>query len=46
MKSIIQTLTFDQELVHNLKEVNKGQLYIQLVTGKITLREYLQAIKA
>ena len=47
MKTIIQALAFDKELVHHLKEVNvsKGHLYNQLVSGKITLQEYLQAVK-
>jgi len=47
MKTIIQALVFDKELVHHLKEVNagKGLLYTQLVSGKITLQEYLQAVK-
>lgn len=47
MKTIIQALVFDRELVHQLKKAkpSKGHLYNQLVSGKITLQEYLRSIK-
>ncbi len=46
MKSMIQNLIFDQALVNQIKEVKvpEGILYMQLVSGKITMKEYLQSI--
>ena len=43
MKSIIKDLFFDKELVNHIKEgkINKNILYQQLISGKITLQEYL-----
>lgn len=46
MLSIIKELLFDKELVKNIKKAatNKHQLYNQLISGKITLQEYLQIL--
>jgi hypothetical protein len=48
MKWIIKNLSFDSELVNSLKKekINKGRLYNYLIAGKITLNEYIQALKA
>ncbi len=45
MKSIIKDLFFDKELVENIKKTkaDKNILYQQLISGKITLHEYLAA---
>jgi hypothetical protein len=45
MKSIIKDLFFDKELVDNIKKVkiDKNILYQQLISGKVTLQEYLAA---
>ena len=45
MKTMIKDLFFDHKLVKNIKKanVNKGYLYNQLIGGKITLKEYLNA---
>lgn len=46
MKSIIRDLLFDTELVKQARKanVNKDQLYNQLMQGRITLQEYLQIV--
>jgi hypothetical protein len=46
MKSIIKDLFFDKELVNQIKEskVNAELLYIQLMSGRITMQEYIAAI--
>ena len=46
MKSVIDALTFDKDLVKRMKEQNtsKDVLYKYLVEGKITLKEYLAAL--
>lgn len=46
MISIIKELLFDKELVRNIKKAkaNKHQLYNQLISGKITLQEYLSSL--
>jgi len=46
MKSIFSDLFFDRQLVSQIKEVkiHEALLYHQLMTGKITMREYLQAL--
>ena len=46
MKTIIKELLFDKELVNRIKEVktNKGVLYHHLISGRITLGEYLAAL--
>ena len=46
MKSIIQNLFFDRELVKNAKKanINRNQLYNQLSQGRITLQEYLKMV--
>lgn len=43
MTSIIKTLFFDKELVNKIKksELNSNVLYAQLISGKITLQEYV-----
>ena len=43
MTSIIQKLIFDKELVEEIKKSNpdKNFLYTQLISGKITLQEYV-----
>ena len=43
MKAILKNLAFDKELVKQIKEqnVNAEILYIQLISGKITLKEYM-----
>ena len=45
MKAIISDLSFDRKLVKAIKKsnVNKDLLYNQLISGKITLQEYLHA---
>ena len=44
MKSILNYLVFDKEMVEKIKTSNpsKELLYTQLIGGKITLQEYLQ----
>jgi len=46
MKSFIKDLFFDKTLVQHIKEVKipEGILYNQLISGKITMQEYLKAI--
>ena len=43
MTSIIQKLIFDKEFVEEIKKSNpdKNFLYTQLISGKITLQEYI-----
>ena len=45
MISIIKTLFFDKELVAQIKKSNtdKNFLYTQVISGKITLQEYIAA---
>lgn len=45
MKSVLNELVFDQEMVNKLKEANLQQEYMYnlLFCGKITLQEYLDA---
>lgn len=44
MITIIKELIFDNELVNSIKKttITKDQLYNQLISGKITLKEYLR----
>lgn len=46
-KTALQGLLFDQELVTNIKKakLDKEHLYNHLISGKITLEEYVQAVK-
>lgn len=46
MKAILKNLFFDKELVNHIKEskVTPEVLYIQLMNGKITLKEYMAAL--
>ena len=45
MKTHLKQLTFDKELIKAIKasEMNANQLYIQLISGKITMKEYIAA---
>jgi len=43
MKQLIKQLFFDRELVESIKVSNKEFLYIQLISGKITMKEYIAA---
>jgi hypothetical protein len=45
MITIIKSLLFDKELVAQIKKTNPGKdfLYTQLISGKITLQEYIAA---
>ena len=45
MTTIIKTLFFDKELVTKIKksELDSNLLYVQLISGKITLQEYIAA---
>jgi len=46
MTSIIKALFFDKELVNKIKEAKPDSnfLYTQLISGKITMREYAAAL--
>jgi hypothetical protein len=46
MKTIFSNLLFDRKLVDQLKEnkLNSELLYVQLMSGKITLKEYMAAL--
>jgi len=45
MKSILKDLFFDKDLVNQIKERNLSPevLYVQLMSGKITMKEYIAA---
>jgi hypothetical protein len=45
MKSILKDLFFDKDLVNQIKERNLSPevLYVQLMSGKITMKEYMAA---
>ena len=45
MKSLIQDLFFDKEMVQEIKKtsIQNEWLYTLLIAGKITLKEYLNA---
>ena len=47
MNTIIKTLFFDKELVTKIKksELDSNVLYVQLISGKITLQEYVAATR-
>jgi len=47
LKKATQELFFDQELVQTIKEIKikKEYLYNHLLSGRITLEEYIHAIK-
>jgi hypothetical protein len=45
MKQLIKQLFFDRELVESIKVSNQEFLYIQLISGKITMKEYIAATK-
>ncbi|WP_165760151.1 hypothetical protein [Niastella populi] len=47
MISAIKTLFFDKELVSKIKtsDVDSNRLYAQLISGKITLQEYISATR-
>jgi len=44
MKTIISEMLFDKEMVNALKqpEMNRELLYNQLISGRITMKEYLE----
>jgi hypothetical protein len=46
MASFIKILFFDKELVNEIKKAKTDEnfLYTQLISGKITLREYMAAL--
>ena len=46
MKSLIQRLFFDKALVDQIKkiEIPEGMLYNLLISGRITMKEYLKAV--
>ncbi len=48
MKALIKQLFFDKELVNAIKasEANQEMLYIQLMNGKITMKEYVATMKS
>ena len=48
MKSIIDELVYDKQVVETLREaeVNNAILYTHLISGKITLQEYLSLVDA
>lgn len=45
MTTLIKTLIFDKELVSKIKksDLDSNLLYVQLISGKITLKEYMAA---
>jgi hypothetical protein len=45
MKNLIKQLFFDKEMVDAIKSsnANSEMLYIQLMSGKITMKEYIAA---
>ena len=45
MKQLIKQLFFDRELVESIKVSNQEFLYIQLMSGKITMKEYIAATR-
>ena len=45
MKQLIKQLFFDRELVESIRVSNQEFLYIQLMSGKITMKEYIAATK-
>jgi len=46
MTTIFQSLFFDKELVNKIKksELDSNVLYVQLISGKITMQEYIAAL--
>ena len=48
MKNLIKQLFFDKEIVDAIKSSKTGSemLYIQLMSGKITMKEYIAAGKS
>jgi len=43
MKKLIKTLFFDREVVEAIKRTQPELLYAQLISGKITMKEYIAA---
>jgi hypothetical protein len=43
MKKLIKTLFFDREVVEAIKRTQPEILYVHLISGKITMREYIAA---
>ncbi len=48
MKALIKQLFFDKEMVDAIKLAKTGRemLYIQLMSGRITMKEYIAADKS
>ena len=48
MKNLIQQLFFDKEVVDAIKSsnANSEMLYMQLMSGKITMKEYIATDKS
>jgi hypothetical protein len=48
MKALIKQLFFDKEMVDAIKASKAGRemLYIQLMSGRITMKEYIVADKS
>ena len=46
MRLFFKEIFFDRELVRHIKEVrvNEAHLYFQLISGRLTLKEYLSAL--
>lgn len=47
MKQLIKQLFFDRELVETIKvaRTSREVLYVQLMSGKITMKEYIAATR-
>ena len=47
MKTLIKQLSFDKDVVNAIKSSKAGRdmLYIQLMSGKITMKEYVAVAK-
>lgn len=47
LKNMLQDLFYDRDLVNEIKKsnVDKGHLYNHLISGRITLEEYVHAVK-
>jgi hypothetical protein len=43
MKKLIKTLFFDREVVEAIKKTQPEILYAHLMSGKITMKEYVAA---
>jgi hypothetical protein len=43
MKKLLKTLFFDREVVEAIKKSQPELLYAHLISGKITMKEYIAA---